>query len=453
MRTREFIMLFFIVDLALLNVSLFIGALYRGADMHLLWQEKLSIVLNISGALTYIIFIDDMKYLKSDLWRMLSSLIQRFSAFISVAAILAVGLDIENLSRVQFLGSIGLFILFKSVLSLFLFYSIALKNSVGSKIIIIGDNKIGHQIYKYCKDNPYLGYEPMGILTERQNSGKQGNIIGTIEDFQNIYDATPFNACLISLPLQKTENIKYLIQISEKNGVRPRIVPNWYNVINRNFIVMSLGTIPLLDIRNVPLYHYPNRFWKRAFDIALSAGSLVTLSPLFILIAILIKMESRGPVFYSPVRLGVNNKPFKLHKFRSMKVSDNTQEGTRSTTVNDERITFFGKFLRKSNIDELPQLYNVLMNEMSIVGPRPHRVFLNKTLQSKVSIYMVRHSIKPGITGWAQVNGWRGPTESRLQYMGRTLHDLWYIEHWSFALDFYIIFLTAFGKKSLKNAF
>src|SRR5690606_39256244 len=164
------------------------------------------------------------------------------------------------------------------------------------------------------------------------------------------------------------------VHISEKNGVRPRIVPNWYNIIHRNFVVSSLGTIPLLDIRNVPLYHYPNRFWKRAFDIAVSGGLLIALSPLFLLIAILIRLEGRGPVFYTPIRLGVNNTPFKLYKFRSMKVNDNILDGTRSTTINDERITFLGKFLRKSNLDELPQLYNVLMNEMSIVGPRPHRV-------------------------------------------------------------------------------
>ena len=453
MRTREFIALFFVVDMALLNVSLLIAALYGGAGLHFLWQDKLTIVLNISGALVYVILINDMKHLKVDLWTMLRSQAQRFTAFITVATILAVGSNIENLARIQFLGSISLFILLKAVLSLFLFSNIPLKNSVASKIIIAGDNRIGRQIYKYCKDNPYLGYEPLGILTEKQNKGKHENIIGTMADFQKIYDTTPFNACIISLPLNQSDAIKYLIQISEKNGVRPRLVPSWYSVINRNFIVLSLGTIPLLDIRNVPLYHYPNRFWKRAFDIALSVGLLVALSPLFIIVAILIKMEDQGPVVYTPVRLGVNNKPFTLYKFRSMKVNDNAKEGTRSTVINDERITALGKFLRKSNIDELPQLYNVLINEMSIVGPRPHRVFLNKTLQSKVSTYMVRHSIKPGITGWAQVNGLRGPTESRVQYMGRTLHDLWYIEHWSFALDLYVIFLTAFGKKSRKNAF
>ncbi|HYF67856.1 MAG TPA: exopolysaccharide biosynthesis polyprenyl glycosylphosphotransferase [Ohtaekwangia sp.] len=453
MRTREFIVLFFIIDMMLLNAAIFLAALYRGADLHLLWEDRLTIVMNLSTALVYIIFIDDMKYLKADLTTVLRSLIQRLTAFISIAALITIWFDIENLSRVQFIGTVCLFSIFKLVLGLFLFKKMSLTNNRGSKIIIVGDNTISHQIFKYCKSNLYHGYEPLGILTEQENTGHHSNIIGTVEDFQRIYDTTPFNVCIISLPLHESENIKHLVHISEKNGVRPRIVPNWYNIIHRNFVVSSLGTIPLLDIRNVPLYHYPNRFWKRAFDIAVSGGLLIALSPVFLVIAILIKLEGRGPVFYTPIRLGVNNTPFKLYKFRSMKVNDNILDGTRSTTINDERITFLGKFLRKSNLDELPQLYNVLMNEMSIVGPRPHRVFLNKTLQEKVSTYMVRHSIKPGITGWAQVNGWRGPTESRLQYMGRTLHDLWYIEHWSFGLDLYIMFLTAFGKKSRKNAF
>jgi putative colanic acid biosynthesis UDP-glucose lipid carrier transferase len=133
--------------------------------------------------------------------------------------------------------------------------------------------------------------------------------------------------------------------------------------------------------------------------------------------------------------------------------SDDAVSGVQSTVKDDVRITKLGRFIRKTNIDELPQLFNVIRNEMSLVGPRPHRVYLNRDLQQKMRHYMVRHLVKPGITGWAQVNGWRGPTENRLQYMGRTLHDLWYIENWTFWLDLYILFLTIFGRKARKNAF
>jgi putative colanic acid biosysnthesis UDP-glucose lipid carrier transferase len=453
MRTREFILLFFIVDLLLLNLSIASAALYRGADLSALWLDKLTILLNGSSALVYIIFIDDMKHCKTSFGRMVRCVLQKSTAFIAIAAIIMITLDLGHVSRVQFLGSIFIFSILKLSLYLFLFKGMSLRNAKGSKIVIIGDGKISRQIYKYCKENPYLGYEPLGMLTENPNTKNTKNVIGTINDFQRIYDQLPFNVAIISLPLHESEKIKQLIQVSEKNGVRPRIIPNWYSLIHRNFTVNALGTIPMLDIRNVPLYHYPNRFWKRAFDIALAGGALLLLSPVLALVALAVKLQDGGPILYTPIRLGVNNKPFKLYKFRSMKVNDNTQDGTRSTVLNDERITALGRFLRKSNLDELPQLFNVLKNEMSIIGPRPHRVFLNKTLQQKVSTYMVRHSIKPGITGWAQVHGWRGPTESKIQYMGRTLHDLWYIEHWSFAIDCYIIFLTAFGKKTRKNAF
>jgi len=253
--------------------------------------------------------------------------------------------------------------------------------------------------------------------------------------------------------MEESQKIKDFIHIAEKNGVKPRIVLNGYGVINRNFIIKALGQTPLLDIRNVPLHKYNNRFWKRAFDIAVSSVLLLLLTPVFAIIAIAIRLEGKGPIFYTPIRLGVNGQPFKLYKFRSMKENDDALGGTRSTVLNDERITRLGNFLRKSNLDELPQLYNVLINEMSIVGPRPHRVHLNKNLQEKMGTYMVRHFVKPGITGWAQIHGWRGPTETKLQYKGRTLHDLWYIENWSFGIDIYILFLTVFGKKTRKNAF
>jgi putative colanic acid biosynthesis UDP-glucose lipid carrier transferase len=172
-----------------------------------------------------------------------------------------------------------------------------------------------------------------------------------------------------------------------------------------------------------------------------------------LLIAIAIKLDSRGPVFYMPIRLGRRGEEFSLYKFRSMRHHADTELRDLSTLKEDPRVTRVGKFIRKFSLDELPQFINVLLYHMSVVGPRPHRIGLNKILQEKTSNYLVRHYILPGITGWAQVNGWRGPTETRLQSKGRTLHDLWYIEHWTFPLDIYIIFLTIFGKKARKNAY
>jgi putative colanic acid biosynthesis UDP-glucose lipid carrier transferase len=164
-------------------------------------------------------------------------------------------------------------------------------------------------------------------------------------------------------------------------------------------------------------------------------------------------VESRGPVFYCPIRIGKGGRPFKLFKFRSMMQNDDTSTGVQSTQENDPRITRVGKLLRKYSIDELPQFINVLLGTMSVVGPRPHRRYLNRQLQQDVYHYMLRHYVKPGITGWAQINGWRGPTDTEEQKRQRTLHDLWYVENWSFWLDIKIVYLTIFSSKVRKNAF
>jgi putative colanic acid biosysnthesis UDP-glucose lipid carrier transferase len=355
MRTREFILLFFIIDLILLNTSVALAALYRGASLEALWYDKLTILLNGSSALVYIIYIDDMKHAKVSFWRMVRCVVQKSMSFIAIAAIVMISLDLGHVSRIQFLGSIFIFSMLKLGLYLFLFKGMRLRNNGGSKVIIVGDGKDARQIFKYCKENDYLGYDPIGMLSETKDF-KDSDVLGTVEDFQRIYDESPFQVAIIALPLEEGSKIKQLISISERNGVRPRIVPNWYNIIHRNFTVNALGSIPMLDMRNVPLYHYPNRFWKRAFDIVIAGFSLLVLSPLMAIVALAIKLQDGGPILYTPVRLGVNNKPFKLYKFRSMKVNDNAVNGTQSTVVNDERITRLGRFLRKSNLDEIPQL-------------------------------------------------------------------------------------------------
>ena len=171
---------------------------------------------------------------------------------------------------------------------------------------------------------------------------------------------------------------------------------------------------------------------------------------LFLIIAILIYLDTRGPILYKPIRKGEGGKPFKCYKFRTMSVSDNPLNGTKSTIIDDPRITKIGKFLRKIDLDELPQFYNVLMGDMSVIGPRPHRVHLQNDFRKSVNNYMVRSYIKPGISGWAQVNGWRGPTDTEEQKNERVKHDLWYLENWSFWLDLKIVFLTIFGRHNHK---
>lgn len=459
MRTRNLILLFLLIDLLLVNLAAisiwFLDKRNETPGFYLPYE--LIILLNASWFVSYVIFIDDFRSFKSELINVFKLNIQKFVVFMAIVSVFII--EINKPYLVLIFKTNALFFILKLGLSVLLYYYYDIKNQKNLKpMVIIGNNNIGKQLFHHFDKNPVLGFKPIGLLDEslekNRRNGEKYNVLGTIANFQQVYNHYSFNDVIIALPLSDMEHIKELLLISEKNGINPHIVPNYYGVINRTFKVQTLGKVPLLDIRSVPLAKYPNRFWKRAFDLVFSVVLLFLLSPLLMLIAIAVKLESDdGRILYKPVRLGVNGKPFVLYKFCTMRHCDDAKDGKKSTVLNDPRITRLGGFLRKYNLDELPQLINVINNEMSLIGPRPHRVHLNKVLQQKMNNYMVRHFIKPGITGWAQVNGWRGPTETKLQCMGRTLHDIWYIEHWTFALDLYIIFLTVFGRKTKKNAF
>jgi putative colanic acid biosysnthesis UDP-glucose lipid carrier transferase len=455
MRTRTLLLLFLLLDLLLIATSVVIISLYKYGTDYTIWPVKgLLLLLLGSWFVVYIIYIDDFKFLKYRLIKLLRLQTQKFITFLSVSAILIMLLNFDTASRGVFFGTTLLFYTAKIVLAICLFHFLKITNEKNmSPFIIIGNNKIGLEIFQYFKKNTYLGYEPLAILDEQTPPRLNGIVVGGLADFQKLYEQKPFNEAIISVPMSEKEVIEDTIKVAERMGVRPRIVPFFEEKIDKNFKVQLLGDVPTLTLREIPLDQYPNRFWKRAFDIVCTSVGVILLMPLFIIIAIAVKIDSKGPIFYRPIRLGVNNRPFSLYKFRSMVNNDSEVSGTASTVRNDPRVTRLGKFLRKYNLDELPQLFNVLNNEMSLVGPRPHRIYLNRQLQEKMGQYMIRHYIKPGITGWAQVNGWRGPTETKLQYVGRTLHDLWYVENWSFFLDLYIIFLTFFGAKVKKNAF
>jgi exopolysaccharide biosynthesis polyprenyl glycosylphosphotransferase len=215
----------------------------------------------------------------------------------------------------------------------------------------------------------------------------------------------------------------------------------------------SSNRLQVLDLRKCPLDNQYAAFAKSVFDKLFAFTAILLLLPLLLVLAVLIKLDSAGPVFYCPIRVGKNGRSFKVYKFRSMRENDSADGGTKSTEKNDPRISRLGAVLRKYSLDELPQLFNVLLGEMSIVGPRPHRKQLNQEFQVNVRSYMIRHYVQPGITGWAQVNGWRGPTVTSEQKTQRTQHDLWYIENWSFLLDLKIIWLTMFGRKTRENVF
>jgi putative colanic acid biosysnthesis UDP-glucose lipid carrier transferase len=449
-RKRTLIYLFLALDLILLNLSIVSVSYFHYKQFYSF--NVLFLLLNLNWIITYVYGLNDKFFDSEDIIKRSKELIRRVSIYVSLSAILIVVLNLDEFSRTVFLGSSMVFLVIKFAISYLYTYLVAhrLDGPYNSKILVVGTGKVATAIQTFYSLSPDLG-TIIGFLDDQKTKTKNLNILGGLQDFQTLFDKYRFNEIIITLPLSMESEIKYLVNIAEYNGVRPGVVANYYTLFGRNFEITDRGGIPIVNVREVPLDSYMARLRKRAFDFCFSLFAIIMLFPLFIVLVIAIKVDSKGPIFYRPTRIGKRGMPIRVYKFRSMRHSNEVQ--TKSTAKNDDRITKVGKFIRKYSIDELPQLINVLKNEMSVVGPRPHRTDLNKRFQETAQNYMVRQYIKPGITGWAQVNGWRGPTETKFQYVARTLHDLWYIEHWSFALDLYIIYLTVFGKKTRTNAF
>ncbi|MDW3652564.1 MAG: exopolysaccharide biosynthesis polyprenyl glycosylphosphotransferase [Bacteroidia bacterium] len=330
------------------------------------------------------------------------------------------------------------------------------EQAFGSNLLIIGDGKSGREVMNFSKNNQHLGYGVLGYVVDEE--GKLGtnqeiNVLGELKDLGQILDNVPVHEMVITLPREEDEKIRHAIEEANYRGIRISMIqdnPEW---MGHNFKDYRLGDLNIMQLRQTPLDDFKRFMLKKVFDTLFALAVLVLLSPVYLIIGLMIVIESGFPVFYTPTRKREAGMTFKCYKFRTMNVCDDPNAGTKSTVKDDPRLTKMGKFLRKKDLDELPQFFNVLKGEMSVVGPRPHRVHLKQDFRSVVQEYMVRHYVKPGITGWAQVNGWRGPTVTQEQKEERIKHDLWYIENWSFWLDVKIVFLTVFGKKTRKNAF
>lgn len=300
------------------------------------------------------------------------------------------------------------------------------------------------------------GFQLKGFINCNNNEEcavGQDRVLGDLDNINQYLYANTVDEIVIALPTIYTKEIQNVLSVADYHGIRVKYILDYHEIFGTNYKITRYGHIDALDIRQLPADGVMASFVKTWFDKIFSTFALLILSPILLFIAILIKLDSPGPVFYYPIRIGRGGKAFKVFKFRSMRENDNASGGTLSTQKDDPRVTRVGKILRKYSLDELPQFINVFLGDMSVVGPRPHRKYLNRQLQESVYKYMIRHYVKPGITGWAQVNGWRGPTDTEEQRRQRTIHDLWYIENWSFWLDLKIIYLTIFSKKAHKSAF
>jgi putative colanic acid biosynthesis UDP-glucose lipid carrier transferase len=311
-------------------------------------------------------------------------------------------------------------------------------------ILIIGADEVGMSFYEFLKQNPHFGYNVVGFLNNGKKSYLNGQHLGEIKDLEDLLIKKEIDEVIIALPNYASDQIEEITRICDQYTKRVIIIPDYLRFVSDRYQVSMFGRFPVINVREDKLNEYHWRFIKKIFDIIFSliiiAGVLSWLVPV---IAIAIKISSPGPVFFRQERWGRNNRKFTAYKFRSMCVNNNEDKNAyRQATKNDPRITKIGKILRKTNIDELPQFFNVLKGDMSIIGPRPHPTPLNIESKQKIDLYMVRHFVKPGLTGWAQVNGYRGETKEDFLMKKRVGYDLWYIENWSVWLDIQIIILT-----------
>lgn len=311
-------------------------------------------------------------------------------------------------------------------------------------LIIVGEGPAAEEIFQYCEDQTVRGYRFRGVFHDQPLTGLLApRQLGGIEAAKVFAVQNRIDILYCALPGSYREEITELMEFCERNTIRFRVIPSpdsFIPVVKATDLTFH-GAVPVSRLRNEPLDRKGNRLLKRTFDIVFSFLVITLIfSWLFPVLAILIKLSSKGPVFFKQTRLGERKQKFTCYKFRSMQI--NEEADSRQATRNDPRITKLGAFLRKSNLDELPQFFNVLLGQMSVVGPRPHPLKLNDQFRDIIDKYMVRHFVRPGITGWAQVNGFRGETRTPELMEKRVDLDVWYLENWSFLLDLKIVVKT-----------
>lgn len=321
------------------------------------------------------------------------------------------------------------------------------------KIVIIGKGLNGQNLYDEISSHDY-GYKILGFFDDDiLTNSEEPDYLGTISKVEDFCLKNGVDEMYCTLPGNQEVKTIQLLNFSEKHMIRFYLVPEFYKYIKRRLVLNFLQSMPVVGIRREPLQLFSNRMIKRGFDLIFSLTVLFTIFPiLYIVLGAIIKLTSRGPVIFKQSRTGLEGKTFNCYKFRSMTI--NREADMLTATRGDRRVTAIGKFMRKTSLDEMPQFLNVVMGNMSVVGPRPHMIQQTKLYSKFIDKFMVRHLVKPGITGWAQISGYRGETKTIGQMEGRFKKDIWYLENWSFFLDIKIIIVTVLNVfKGEENAY
>jgi Undecaprenyl-phosphate glucose phosphotransferase len=320
------------------------------------------------------------------------------------------------------------------------------------RVLIAGSGELGRLVADKIIEHRELGYQIVGFVDDRAAGDHLGYrglpLLGTIDEASQIAQREAVDHLYVALPPEEHLRMIQLIESTSREMLDVKVVPDLLQVIALRARLEDLDGVPVINVNDVPLQGF-NTIVKRVIDVVISTVGLVFLAGPLALIAAAVKLTSRGPVFYRQERMGLDGKPFTIVKFRSMQHEAERETGPVWAQQDDPRVTELGRFLRRANLDELPQLWNVLRGDMSIVGPRPERPHFVEQFKHRIPQYMLRHKVKAGLTGWAQVNGWRGntPLEKRIEY------DLYYIENWSVRLDLKIMWLTVIKGFFHKHAY
>jgi Undecaprenyl-phosphate glucose phosphotransferase len=318
-------------------------------------------------------------------------------------------------------------------------------------VLVVGAGDLGERFIDTMEQHRELGFKVVGALTRKPEKVgtlvKGVPVVGLFGELGKFLDGTPVDQVVLALPLDEQGALKELMEELAMRTVDVKLVPDLFNYVTLRGGLEEFGGLPIISLQGAPLEGW-NLIAKRVFDVLVSGLALLLLSPLLLVLALLVKLTSRGPVFFAQERMGVDGHLFKMLKFRTMKV-DAEKDGPRFATAKDDRRTPVGAILRKTSLDELPQFWNVLVGDMSLVGPRPERPVFIEAFKKQIPRYHLRHMVKSGITGWAQINGLRGDTSIK----DRIDYDLYYIEHWSLAFDVKILVRTALGGFLSKNAY
>lgn len=445
--SRYFWFIHFIGDILFINIAFIFMYFMKFESID--FSDKYRFLIIIFNAIWILVALMLKLYELKRIMRLDKVLFNLFKAFLFNALIISAilfSLKVSDFSRehlyATYLMLFGL-IMFWRYISIKLIKLYRKSGYNYKRVIILGGGEVAQQLNDYFNSDDVLGVRLEGIFSDSSISFnlKEGVKSGTLVDFEQFALKNDVDEIFYTLPLTYTKKIKDLKNFCDQYMIRFKVVPDFRGFIFKRVNIDFFDDVPVITLREEPLTDFINRFTKRLFDLVFSFFVIVfVLSWLYPIISILIKMSSKGPVLFKQSRSGVNNQEFLCYKFRSMTMS--AEADTKQATKGDARITKIGAFLRKSSLDEFPQFLNVFMGDMSIVGPRPHMLKHTEEYSALIQKYMVRQLVKPGITGAAQVKGYRGETKELEDMEGRVRLDVWYIENWSLSLDINIIFHT-----------